>query len=143
MKTKFEDFLIEYTGPYKAAGFKFGDKTGPGETFDMDCVVVINPTKDKEEVKNKIEEILKQYDVDYESISIDPLQEDAYTLNMTFKSYNQYEAHSVINTVLVDALKKLPDTFNIDLRSLKFQQKDAKPIEPEPRYMGTRIGFGR
>jgi len=136
MKIKFEDFLLEYTGPYKKAGFKIGSENR--DIYDFDCTIKIE-SENEEEIKNKLKNILNEYDIDYTELSIQKETDEFHKLNISFKSYNEYEAYSLVDTVINDALKNT--LFKLDINSINLKLPGEPPIERNKKYSDTNIGF--
>jgi len=127
MITKFEIFLNEwYTGPYAASGFKSSE---PTEKFNLELDI-----KFESKNKEKIEEILKKYNIPYENLNIEKEGFKTQKVKLQFKSYNRYEANSILNTFI----KELIDNqIMFDPQSIKGDSEEEK-IEKNP--IGFKFG---
>lgn len=146
MITKFDNFLNEfYVGPYKSAGFKNSE---PSDKFNFNITMKYKP-ENEELVKN----ILAKYEIPYDKLNLEKTQIekniptpkkkffsrkkdtpepklDIQKLDLTFLSYNEYEAGSIINTLLNDLHKS----------GVVFDPASIK-IEPLEKIVKKPIGF--
>ena len=128
MITKFKKFLNEwYTGPFAASGFKM---TEPSDRFTLN----FNIKYDKDNIKI-LKNILKKYDIPFDQMEIaKDIDEDfeIQKINLTFKSYNNFEANSIVNSIIKDLAE---NQIMFDPTSITGGPKE----KPEKRP----IGFGR
>jgi hypothetical protein len=96
MITKFHNFLNEwYTGPYSATGFKV---TEPTEKFTLN----FNIKYDKNNIKI-LKNILKKYNIPFDQMEIAKDKDEDFEIqkvNLTFKSYNDYEASAIVSSII-------------------------------------------
>jgi hypothetical protein len=128
MFTNFEDFLNEwYTGPYAATGFKSSE---PTERFTLNFTIKY----DQNNIKT-LKNILKKYDIPFDQMEITKDKDDDFDIqkiNLTFKSYNNYEASSIVASII----KELQENqIMLDPTSISGGPKD----NPERKL----IGYGR
>jgi hypothetical protein len=126
MITKFYNFLNEYTGPYRSAGFKLQK---PEDRFKFNIFIKYGP-KNEKIIKN----ILSKYDIYYDVLKLYKADTesgdspDAQKLDLTFLSYNEYEAGSIISSILFELNKNSVafDPTTIEVNPLNKTEK--KPI---------------
>jgi len=129
MIIKYKDFVNEwYTGPYATAGFKSSE---PTEKFTLN----FNIKYDKNNIKI-LRNILKKYDIPFDQMEIGNDQDKNFKMqkiNLIFKSYNNYEASSIVSSIL----KEISDNqIMIDPTSIVGGTKDQQTER-------KLIGFGR
>ena len=139
MITKFNNFLNEfYVGPYKSAGFKNSE---PSDKFNFNLTMKYKP-----ENEELVKTILTKYNIPYDKINLEKSQIskpkkkrffskeepklDIQKLDLTFLSYNEYEAGSIINTLLND----------LHNNGVIFDPASIK-IEPLEKIVKKPIGF--
>lgn len=118
MQTQFDNFINEfYTGKYASAGFKSGEPTNEYE-FNVD----IKYDTDNEDIIKK--DILSKYNITYKNMSLERFG-DTQSLNLKFFSYSNYEAASIVTTILDELVEKeIPfDSRTIDVPTLRKEDR--------------------
>ena len=103
MITKFDNFINEwYLGPYSATGFKL---TEPSTKYNFN----IDIKYDEKNEKN-VKEILNKYNIEYDILDMQKTKydnnEDVHKINIIFKSYNKFEATSILNSIIKELINK-------------------------------------
>lgn len=134
MITKFQSFLNEwYTGPYAATGFKTSE---PSSKFTLN----INIKYNKDNIKI-LKNILKKYDIPFDQMEVaEDKDEDIkiQKINLKFKSYNNYEASSIVSTFV----KELQENqIMFDPTSISGGPEDQHEKQPQEIYRDSLIGF--
>lgn len=125
MIVKFDNFINEwYTGKYTYTGFKT-DEPNIKYNFNID----IKMNTENEEI---IKDILNKYNISYDKLELRNVKnedEDAHNINLVFKSYNKYEASSILSSVLYEFIKK---EILFDPSTIKLEEEN----KPEKRKIG-------
>lgn len=93
MIKNYSEYIKEfYVGPNATAGFKPSE---PTDNFSLD--VVIKYGSRNEEI---IQDILKKHNISYNDLYLEREGEDGQRFKLNFLAYNEYEASSIINSIL-------------------------------------------
>lgn len=125
MITKFDNFINEwYLGPYSSVGFKVSE---PSTKYNFNIDIKMD-SNNEEIIKN----ILKKYNITYDNLNIEDIKSDdvdGHKVNLTFRSYNKYEASAILNSVIKELIK---NEIPFDPTSVDVKEED----KPEKRKIG-------
>ena len=139
MIKKYIEFLNEfYIGPNATAGFKTSE---PTDNFTLDVTIKYDPWNEE-----LIQGILKKHNISYNNMSLEKddsgfLGKKTQTLKLNFLAYNEYEAASIINSILMELGEK---QVAIDPQSIEVSPEIKKYIVPdETAKRNVVTGFKR
>lgn len=136
MKTRFKEFLNEYGGPGRTIGFRYSK---PTLEYGFKAPLLISDNINIDELKNNIQEILKNNNIQEDYYEFDKIKEFSdktlYGLEVSMKAYSKYELNSMIGVILnkLTEIYNNKEDFDILYNNILFKGPDSNQVR--------KIGF--
>jgi len=129
METKFNDFLNEYGGPYKTAGFRYSK---PSIEYVFSLNMIVNPEINIQKLTKDFKDIFDKYKLEQDNFNFMKEDDDIYNLRINLTAYSKLEIESAMQVILKEIMKLYNNDIIFIAESLSIEGPDneikRKPI---------------
>ena len=115
METKFNNFLNEYGGPYKAAGFRYSE---PKIEYTFSVIVLVNTELSIIKLNNDIKNILKDNRIEEDNFNFMKESGDQYELRINMTAYSNLEIIAACEVILKKLTELYPEDINVIIETM-------------------------